>query len=96
MDKKIIKEIDIPHALIILLERLDYEISSYQSLLIYAINHDLYQENNFKQYQQEYLEKYTELELLKERILYLFMPEEYQNYSWKIFYQKETLCIYED
>lgn len=92
---KIIKKINIPHALIIYLERLNYEVDSYQSLLIYAINHNLYNTKNFNQYRQDYLEKFAEYEILKQQIINMFMPKKYQNNKWEIHYQEEILYIYE-
>ncbi len=95
MSKKVIKEIPIPHALVVYLERINYEVDSYQSLLTFAINNNLYNSENFKQYEKEYLEKFTECELLKQEIINKFAPKEYQQSPWDIFYQTETLYFYE-
>jgi hypothetical protein len=51
MAKKILKEISLPHALVVYLERVDYEVKSYQSLLTFAINNNLYNSENFKKYE---------------------------------------------
>lgn len=95
MTKKILKEISLPHALVVYLERVDYEVKSYQSLLTFAINNNLYDSENFKKYEQEYLEKFVEYDLLKQEILNKFTPEEYRKSPWEIFYQTENLCFYE-
>ena len=72
MAKKILKEISLPHALVVYLERVDYEVKSYQSLLTFAINNNLYNSENFKKYEQEYLEKFVEYDLLKQEIINKF------------------------
>lgn len=92
---KLLQTIKIPEDFILYLERLNYEVNSYQSLLTYAINNDLYNTATFEEYNKKYIEAFIEYDLAKEELKANFIPKELNNYIWEVSFVENILYIYE-
>ena len=77
------------------LERLSYEINAHQNILMYMIQNNLINFNNFHKIHDEYLQFYKKFIILRQEIEQKYIISEEKKFiSWKLDFETQTLIIY--